>query len=108
MEELYRGEFPAHEQEKIESFLSEGGWTGGAIDLPPLRAAIDRLRELSEAQVNDGVYNAGSGSEFTSNQLYRAHRFKHSRLKKKPEDKFSEPVTTQQFVSYCCPAFASA
>lgn len=105
LEALYRGEYPAHELEGLAAFLEEWGLAqrGQAVGFEDLAQGVAALRTKAQGQITGGVYNAGSGSQYTSNALMRAHRFKHIRLKEDPTLKYSDPVTVQMAVGWTTP-----
>eukprot|EP00615_Pteridomonas_danica_P009318 CAMPEP_0114346798 /NCGR_PEP_ID=MMETSP0101-20121206/13361_1 /TAXON_ID=38822 ORGANISM="Pteridomonas danica, Strain PT" /NCGR_SAMPLE_ID=MMETSP0101 /ASSEMBLY_ACC=CAM_ASM_000211 /LENGTH=200 /DNA_ID=CAMNT_0001483669 /DNA_START=77 /DNA_END=679 /DNA_ORIENTATION=+ len=105
LEDLYHGEYPGHELDRLNQFFEEKGGDArsGPVFLDLLVEAIDSLRNVSANQISESVYTAGDGSEFTSNKLMREQRFKHSRLKRDPDTKYCEPVTTSMAVGWTAP-----
>mmetsp|Transcript_31121 Transcript_31121/g.69886 ORF Transcript_31121/g.69886 Transcript_31121/m.69886 type:complete len:202 (+) Transcript_31121:136-741(+) len=102
LEDLYHGEYPEHELERITEFLVDEGVDAAAEPVPlgKLLLAMEHLRTHSKDHVHESVYTVGHGSEFTSNQLMREYRFKHIRLKDEPHHKYQEPLTTSQQVGW--------
>merc|ERR1719446_25988 len=85
----------------MRDFLAQDGIdTSAPVSLDQLSLAVEHLREHSKKHVEDSVYNAGHGSQFTSNQLMREYRFKHIRLKDDPHLKYNENLTTSQQVGW--------
>jgi len=82
------------------ALLERDGLTvrGEPVNYDNLVVSINAMRLRQQKQIGDSVYNAGSASQYTSNALMRAHRFKHIRLKENPDVKYAEPVTVQQSV----------
>ena len=102
IEDLYHGEYPVHELRKLEKCLSANGCDlnsgSGTVKLDLLLLAVEEVRKIAAQQVSDSVYTAGDGSEFTSNKLMREERYKHLRLRRNPDEKYSVPVTTSMAV----------
>jgi len=107
--ELYRGEYPPVELQRLKEIVSRSVTNSSGELVPPeefdelvglavLEDAVEQLKQVAEEQVTDSVYNMGSGSEHASNALFRAHRFKHTRLKEGPEAKYTKPATASQEV----------
>lgn len=110
MEALYRGEFPQFEFEAIARLIESAGGNprSSVVHEHEVVQAVESLRKLAEAQIDTSVYEGGSGSEFSSNKLMRERRFKHIRLKRQPDEKYSQPVTTSMSVSEKCALFPSS
>lgn len=111
---LYHGEYPPVELQRLRALLADARGPGegvapdaseALVGLAALAAAVELLKQVAQDQVTDSVYNAGRGSELTSNALFRAHRFKHARLKEGPEAKYAKPATASQEVQIEPPLF---
>lgn len=100
IEDLYHGEYPAHELTKLQKCLLENGCDSNieTVKLDMLLVAVEAVRQISVKQVSDSVYMTGDGSEFSSNKLMREERYKHLRLRRNPDEKYSIPVTTSMAV----------
>ena len=107
--ELYRGEYPPVELQRLKEIVSQSVPNSSGefvapedfdelVGLAVLEDAVEQLKQVAEEQVTDSVYSMGSGSEHASNALFRAHRFKHTRLKEGPEAKYAKPATASQEV----------
>lgn len=102
---LYRGEYRNMELERVSEILvqQESCMADADASLEQIRASLATLkREGAEVQ-KCREYGKGSGSEFSSNQLYREHRYQHVRYRSGPAEKYSEPLTESQKIGWTAP-----
>mmetsp|Transcript_25669 Transcript_25669/g.33614 ORF Transcript_25669/g.33614 Transcript_25669/m.33614 type:complete len:187 (+) Transcript_25669:58-618(+) len=98
LEDVYRG--PCRQVE-VDLFLEKFDQNhDGKISWEEFQSTLMTIRSEVEEQEKEKEASVGIGSEFKSNEEYRRHLHKHTRLDRDPNQKYHTPMTATQEIGW--------